>query len=231
MTCIRVAAAVEGWPPRGPRPEQTIKEKESNAEVLVHEPFVVESPVMDVVSFPGGDKPAPEAGIALHPEIVDVHPIVKITEHEEAPSQRSGDENGLMHEGHVQKMKDADGYRQKERTWHDPFQADVAERDGFASGVVIAGAGTLGVKRPVQDQMVSHVTATQEADLAAVQKPMQQVTEKFRSQDRRGHPEQDCECAFHERKVRRLSSRDQATCSVRSALSQDDGLTFQGLKV
>jgi hypothetical protein len=60
---LRVTAAIERGPLRGPRAEDAIEEKEGNAEVLVHESLVVECPVMDVVGLAGGDEPAVQPGI------------------------------------------------------------------------------------------------------------------------------------------------------------------------
>jgi hypothetical protein len=76
---LRVTAAIERGPLRGPRAEDAIEEKEGNAEVLVHESLVVECPVMDVVGLAGGDEPAVQPGIALDPEVVDVQVTVRAT--------------------------------------------------------------------------------------------------------------------------------------------------------
>src|SRR5690348_6241532 len=78
MERIRVATSVEGRPLRGPGSEEAIKEKEGDAEVLVHKSLVVQSPVMDVVGLAGRGEPALQPGIALHPETIDVHAVMQI---------------------------------------------------------------------------------------------------------------------------------------------------------
>src|ERR1700745_1748640 len=108
--CVLVAVAGERWQARGPRDEDAIEKEEGDPEVLIHEAVIVESPVMDVVSLAGRDEPALQAGSALHPEVVDVHAVVEIAEHEKAPGQRPGDEDRLMYRGHVQEVERGDGY-------------------------------------------------------------------------------------------------------------------------
>ena len=201
---LRIAAAIERGPLGGPGIEETIEEKEGDAEVLVHQSLVVEGPVMDVMGIARRNEPALEEWISLHPEIRDVHAIVEITEHDEAPRQGSRHEYHLVNDGHAQEVEHGDRQDQKQRTRHEPLHADVSKREGAGGGVVIAGPGTLRLKRAIEHQVVPHVAAAQETNLAAVQKSMQQVTEEFGNQDRSGQPGHNCDCVFHGRTVGRF---------------------------
>lgn len=221
VECVGVAVAVEHRPTRGPRAEDAIKKEEGDAEVLVHEAIVVESPVMDVVSFASQDEPSLQTRSALHPEVVDVHAVVEVADHEEAPGERSGDEDGLMQHRHVEEVEHGDGCDDQQGAGDEPFEADVVKRDGVGGGVVITGPGPLRLKRPVKHQVMPHVTAAEESDLSAVQKPMQEVSKEFGDQNRGGEPAKNWEYAFHGRKVSRFAEQGQATSGVSGDLSED----------
>jgi len=71
-----IAAAVEDGPFFGQGTEQAIKPEKSNTEVLVHEPFVVQSPVVDVMRVACRYEPTFQPRIRLHPKARDMHTVM-----------------------------------------------------------------------------------------------------------------------------------------------------------
>ena len=87
---------VEGALLGGQRTEQPVEQKEADAEVLVHQSGVVQHPVMDVMPLSCAPEPSLENRIALHPEVLHMHLVMQIAEHEEGPRQGSPDRHCLI---------------------------------------------------------------------------------------------------------------------------------------
>ena len=68
--------------------ENPVEKKKSNPKILIHSPIGIERPMMNVVKAPGLAKPPVEYGCSFHPEILDVHPVMQIAEHEDRPNQQ-----------------------------------------------------------------------------------------------------------------------------------------------
>ena len=79
---------VEGAVPFRKGAENTIEEEKSNPKILVHSPVSIQRAMMNVVEPPGLAEPPFKNRCALHPEILDVHPVMQVAEHEYRPSQQ-----------------------------------------------------------------------------------------------------------------------------------------------
>src|SRR5262249_15653529 len=83
-----VAGPIEGTMTFRHGAKETIKDIESNTKVTIHEAFTVYAAVMNVVESPRFQKPCFEKRDACHPEIVDVHPVVQVAEHQDRPGKQ-----------------------------------------------------------------------------------------------------------------------------------------------
>src|SRR5215469_2582844 len=67
-----------------------IKEVETDPKVLVHPSSLIDGVVMNVVEPPGRTEPCAHQGDAFHPEILNVHAVMQVAEHESRPSHERG---------------------------------------------------------------------------------------------------------------------------------------------
>jgi hypothetical protein len=127
----------------GQRAEQPIEQKEADAKVSVHQSPVIQHSVMDVVQPSAALKPTFEYGIALHPEILDMHPIVEVAEHYEAPSNDRREKNQLVKEWNSDRPENDTRDPQQNGSWGQPLHSNISYREPVHGRVHIALAGTL----------------------------------------------------------------------------------------
>ena len=87
---------VENQGVEGQSAEQPIESKEPYSKVFVHQSIIVQSMVMNIVQSPRSHKPIAENWSTSHPEVLDVHPVMQITEHQGTPRQYRPDTDCLI---------------------------------------------------------------------------------------------------------------------------------------
>ena len=102
-----------------------------------------------------------------------------------------------MEDCHVQEVEKRDRQGQKHRPGDQPLEAYIAEGDLPGGGIVISVRWTLRVRWSIKNQMVAHVATAQEADLPAMQKPVQKVAQKFGHSDGSCEPCENGDYVFH----------------------------------
>lgn len=65
--------------------ENTVEKKKADAKIGIHVAGVVDAVMVNIVKAPGASKPAVDQRHASHPEIAEVHGIVKKAERQERP--------------------------------------------------------------------------------------------------------------------------------------------------
>src|SRR4029077_3102220 len=106
--------------------EQPVEECETDAKILVHEPLVIDHPVMDIVKIARPAEPDPHQWHALHPEALDMHSIVKIAKDPEAPGENDAEKLKLICGSNPQKPEEATEGDQQNSSGNDPFEPDIA---------------------------------------------------------------------------------------------------------
>src|SRR5580765_252240 len=114
------------------RAEDPVEQKESDAEVLVHQSLVVQYVVVNVMESARRKEPALEQSVPGQPEALDVHDVMQPAEHEEAPAKRAHEINHLIDPAHVKSPEQCQhtGYQQCRGC--EPLHPDIAEHDGLA---------------------------------------------------------------------------------------------------
>jgi hypothetical protein len=143
VPCSRVAVLVERTLLGGQCAEQPIEQKEADAKVPVHQSPVIQHSVMDVVQPSAALKPTFEYRIALHPEILDMHPIVEVVEHYEAPSNDRREKNQLVKECNFECPQNDTRDHQQNGSWGQPLDSNISDREPVHGRVNVVLAGTL----------------------------------------------------------------------------------------
>src|SRR5260370_382514 len=78
-------------------PEESVKKVEADAEVGVHEAFAVHTPVMNVVQPSGSKEPRLKQRNPSHPEVLGVHSVVQVTDHQDGPAEQCAHSDHLLH--------------------------------------------------------------------------------------------------------------------------------------
>ena len=71
----------------GHGPKEAVEKVEADAKVGIHKAVAVQAFVMNVVQPARFQKPSPQARNFGHPEILDVHAVVQIAEHQDRPAE------------------------------------------------------------------------------------------------------------------------------------------------
>ena len=122
-----------------------------------------------------------EEWMAGHPEIRQVHTVVKIVEGEDGPGDECGQHDDLMDRRNVRDEHAEPNHAEKDRRRDQPFKTDVADGIAVGGGVVVV-LMPHGLARTVDQKMMDQVAAAQEANLVAVQQAMKPVAKEFREQ-------------------------------------------------
>src|ERR1700741_1012404 len=122
-----VAVLVKDRPSARQSSKKTIEEEETDSEVLIHESFVVECPVVDIMCKARRDEPTLQTAVLAHPETGYVHTVVQIAEHEETPRKRSSNKHKLMEDRYLQVPKEHHRCREKDRARDQPLQSDITD--------------------------------------------------------------------------------------------------------
>src|SRR5260370_14172929 len=96
-----VAPPIERTMPFCHSPEESVKEVETDAEVGVHEAFAVHAAVMNVVQPPGFQEPRSKKKNSRHPEVLGVHPVVQVAEHQDWPAEKRAQREHLVYRRHA----------------------------------------------------------------------------------------------------------------------------------
>src|ERR1700674_1409995 len=108
-----VAAPIEGTMTLRHGSEEAVEKVKADAEVSIHEAFAVQTFVMNIVKFARFQKPIPQARDSGHPEILDVHPVVQIAEHQDRPAEERGKREHLVRMRDMKKSHHAPAHREK----------------------------------------------------------------------------------------------------------------------
>ena len=190
--------------------EEPVEEGETDAEVLVHEPLVVEHPVVDTVKVARPAEPGPHNRHALHPETFDMHAVVQIAEDPEAPAENDPEKQNLVSRADPEEPEKTTQGDQQYSGWDDPFESDIADGDLARCRIQVLFAGPLLLQGTVEKQMVLHMIHAQERDPAAVEQAMQEVTQQLGGQNCRYGPGGDYNRFRHALETSRRGNRAQA---------------------
>jgi hypothetical protein len=177
-----VAAPIEGAMTPGDRSEEAVEKVEADAKVGVHEAFAVQAFVVNIVKTARVQKPSAQDGDSGHPEVLDVHAVVQIAEHQDGPAEERGERNQLVGCRDTKQRHHAPAEQENDRRWYKPFEPDVAHREPIVRGVVIF-AGAHGLPGAIDQEMMDQMAPAEGWDSAAVQKPVQPVPGEFRNDD------------------------------------------------
>ena len=173
--------------------EQPIEKTETDAEVLVHESAVVQSPLTNVVQPAGPAEPVPQNGSPLHPKALDADAVVQIAEDPGGPGEDDADRQKLVQRTNPEEAEDAGQDDQENAGGNDPFEADISKSDLACGCIQVLLAGPLFLQWTIEKQMVLHVILAKEMDEAAVQQAMQRVAKQLRNQNCAQRPGCDCD--------------------------------------
>lgn len=159
--------------------EEPVEEGKTDAEVLVHEPLVVQHSVMDIVEIARPAEPGLHNRHALHPETFDMHAVVQIAEDPEAPAENDPEEQNLVRRADPEEPEKTTQGDEQYSGRDDPFESDIADGNLARGRIHVPFAGPLLLQGPVEKQMVLHMIHAQETHPAAVEQAMQQVTQQL----------------------------------------------------
>ena len=77
-------------------PEEAVEKIEADAEICVHGASVVHAAMMDVMQPSRFQEPRFQDGNFRHPEILDVHPVVQVAEHQGGPDEQGAKRQHLV---------------------------------------------------------------------------------------------------------------------------------------
>ena len=104
-----VAQMIEPKRVIGQSTEHPIESEEPDPEVLIHESIIVQRVVVDIMQSPRSHKPMAEDWRSSHPEILDMHPVMQVAKHQEAPHQNRPDRDGLIGQRNSEQVESSDG--------------------------------------------------------------------------------------------------------------------------
>ncbi len=149
------------------RAEQAVKEEESDPKILVHQTSVIDHPMMYFMQTTRRHEPRFEKPVPRYPKAFDMLHVMKIAEHEKAPTKRHSEKDELMQRPNVQQMKELKSTSDKNTSGNEPLQPDVPQGDAVV-GCIQIGRRALFLQWPVNHEMVSHVISAQKCDPATV---------------------------------------------------------------
>ena len=158
--------------------EQAVEEEEADAEIAIHATLGIERMMMNVVEATGAQEPGFQDWRAFHPEILQVHAVVEVAEHEHRPGHHGCQRHGLIHAGDVEQAQRRPTKSQHQGYGGDPLHADVAKR-GAAIGGIFVVFRAHGLSRTIQLKMVDEVSAAQRGEAIAMRQTVEQVADEF----------------------------------------------------
>src|SRR5262249_60869295 len=104
------------------RAENAVKKEKADAEIRVHAPVRVDGVMMNVVQAARSKEPMFEERMASHPEIRQVHTVVKIVEGEDGPGDERGQRDDLMNRCNVRDEHAKPNQAENDRRRDQPFE-------------------------------------------------------------------------------------------------------------
>src|SRR5260370_2129062 len=161
----------------GNRAEETVEEKETDAEVAVHAALIIQRAMMDVVEPARVHEPGFEQRRPGHPEIPQMHAVVQITEHENGPEQQRGKSDALVSARNVEPQKNSPRRSQDQGGRNEPFKPAVSKRDAMVRGVFVF-VRTERLAGAVDEEMMDKVTTAEQAEPIPVQHPIRPISQE-----------------------------------------------------
>lgn len=127
---------------------------------------------MNIVKIARPAEPVLQDGGAFHPESLDVHPVVQITEDPEAPGQNNPEKQDLIPQADSEEPEETPKGDQQDSCGDDPFETDIPNGNLTGGRIEVLRAGPLLLQGAVEQQMMLHVVHAQKTDPAAVQQAM-----------------------------------------------------------
>lgn len=172
--CGLKAEGVERLVAAGEGAEEAIEEVEADAKVAVETALLVERTMMDVAEAASAEKPGAHDGSASHPEVGQMHAVMKVSEHQDGPSDRSEETEGAIRKRNAQERHGKPERGEDDGRRDEPFEADVADRGAIAGGLAI-WVGTQGGVGSVHLEMMNEVAAAEQREPLTMQQAMQPV--------------------------------------------------------
>ncbi|SRR6266567_2425325 len=117
------------------RAEEAVKEEESDSKILVHQTSVIDHPMMYFMQITRRHEPPFEKPVPCHPEAFDMLHVMKIAEHEKAPTKRHSEKDELVQRPNVQQVEKPKRRSDKHTCGNEPLQPDVPQRDAVVGGI------------------------------------------------------------------------------------------------
>lgn len=164
------------------RSKNPVKDGKTDAKVLVHQAFIVDLLMVDIVAKACLQKPHPNDWNATHPKISNMHSVMNIAEGDEAPGKREHNKCNLKSELDVQEIQHENAGQQQEPARYEPFQSHVSQGGPVTGCIKISTLWPLFRERAIKQQMVFHVTSAENANLVGMQQPVKQIAQEFGDQ-------------------------------------------------
>src|SRR5215475_2886032 len=119
------------------RSEQTVEPEKTDSEVCVHAAFVVHRAVVNVMKPARSAKPDSDDGGSCHPEVLQMHAIVQITEHEDRPGDESHERDCFINWCNPGREHDPPARKENQSRRCEPLQPNVADRKTAVRRIVI----------------------------------------------------------------------------------------------
>jgi hypothetical protein len=170
------------------RSKKAIEQRETNSEIHVHQPFVVDHLMMEIVALASSEKPPPKEWISRHPEVPDVHSVVDVAESDKTPRQRKENKGELKYDSHMKQVQCENAYEQQNPARNNPLQTHTPQGRPVAGCADIFRLGALLTQRSIQQQVVLHMSPAENVNPIGVQQSVKEIAQELGDKARADGP-------------------------------------------
>lgn len=137
---------------------------------------------MDVVKPSGIQEPIFQNWNARHPELLQVHAVMQVAEHEHRPAQQRAKSKGLVCDRDVEKKHHSPTKQENEGGGSQPLDADIADGDSIIRGIAILRCAH-GLAGAIYQEVMDQMAPAKGWKSVAMEEAVQPVSGKLRDND------------------------------------------------